>query len=230
MTAIVLSCEHASPRVPAGVHLGLSAEVMASHVAWDPGALPLAEALALELGAPLLAGQVSRLVCDLHRRESHPDCTRAEAWGVVVPGNVDLSPAAREARLAAFHRPWRRALEAEVERALREGGRCLHLSLHSFTPHLPHGERDLDVGVLFREDRPWTASTCEALLGALHQAGFDARANQPYGGLGEATTTWFEERLPPERYAGIELELSQALPAAALPRLLHALLPPLREA
>lgn len=230
MTAIVLSCEHASPRVPSGVRLGLSDAQLASHAAWDPGALELAEALALELRAPLLAGSVSRLVCDLHRRESHPDCTRAEAWGLRVPGNEGISPEAREARLAAYHRPWRRALEAEVGRAIDFGGRCLHLSVHSFTPHLSHGERDLDVGVLFREDRLWTAQVCERLLQALRAAGLDARPNQPYGGLGEATTTWFEERLGPEVYAGVELELSQALPPEALASISRALLPALRHA
>ncbi|MCB9745583.1 MAG: N-formylglutamate amidohydrolase [Alphaproteobacteria bacterium] len=229
MTAIVMSCEHASRRVPAGVNLGVSEADLQSHVAWDPGALELAEALALRLSAPLLSGVVSRLVCDLHRREEHPECTRGEAWGVEVPGNQGLDHDARQARLEAFHRPWRRALEAEVRRAIARGGRCLHLSVHSFTPHLEHGERDLDIGVLFRPERPWTVEVSERLLGALREAGFDARANQPYGGYGEATTTWLEERLAPDRYAGVELELSQALPLSDQRRLVDPLARALRR-
>ena len=66
----------------------------------------------------------------------------------MVPGNLDLSAVERERRLAAHHRAWRRALLAEVADAVSEHGRCLHVSVHSFTPHLPHGERDLDVEVL----------------------------------------------------------------------------------
>ncbi|MCB9764540.1 MAG: N-formylglutamate amidohydrolase [Alphaproteobacteria bacterium] len=219
---VVLSCEHASARTPPGLDLGVPASHL-GHEVWDPGALDVAQALALRLAAPLLSGQVNRLVCDLHRRETHPEVTRADAWGLAVPGNAGLSPQARAARLAAFHAPFRRALRAEVDRAIGLHSACAHVSVHSFTPHLPHGERDLDVGVLFRPDRAFATAVGDALLAALAQAGFDARLNQPYQGVGEATTTWLEEQLPDRRYAGVEIELSQRLDDVALARVVEAL-------
>ena len=43
---VVVVCEHASNRMPAGLGgLGLAPELLTSHIAWDPGALGLARAL-----------------------------------------------------------------------------------------------------------------------------------------------------------------------------------------
>ena len=223
MAGIVVSCEHATAWVPSEIDLGIVPELLHTHIAWDPGALPVAEALAHRCRAPLFRGRVSRLVCDVHRREGHPEVMRVDAWGVRVPGNEGLSPEAVEARLRSFHRPFRRALHASVDEAISARGRCLHLSIHSFDPGLSSGERDLDVGVLFRPERALCAAVGAALLDALRAAGFDARVNQPYDGYGEATTTWLEESRPDLRYVGIEIELSQALDADAGGRVAQAL-------
>src|SRR3712207_1306128 len=71
---ILLICEHASNRLPARYGaLGLSVAERESHIAWDPGALGLAQNLSFLLDAPLIHAAVSRLVIDLNREPSAPD-------------------------------------------------------------------------------------------------------------------------------------------------------------
>ena len=212
MTALVLTVEHASCAVPPGLDLGLPAEVVSSHIGWDPGALPLAEALASARGAPLHAGAVSRLVVDLNRRESDPGAIPAVAFGVRVPGNEGLAPADRDARLRRWHRPFRAAVACDVAARVASGG-CLHLSVHSFDPSLSADRSGLDLGVLFDPARPAEVAVARALLDALVAAGLGARVNAPYAGTAEGHTTALRERHP-KGYVGIELELAQGLPPA----------------
>jgi predicted N-formylglutamate amidohydrolase len=205
----LLTCEHASSAVPDGVALGVDPSVLDSHVAWDPGALAIAEALRERFGTPLHAGTWSRLVVDLNRDPDGAYVVPEVAFGVPVPGNAALSAELRTERVAALHRPFR---EAVLAAAVAEAHRAplLHLSVHSFTPRLEvQGRfevRDYPLGVLFDEDRAPEVAVAERILGALRAAGWDARANQPYAGSGEGTTTWLRRELPPDRYSGLEVE------------------------
>ncbi|MGE0709848.1 MAG: N-formylglutamate amidohydrolase [Planctomycetota bacterium] len=211
--ALLLTAEHASRAVPPGVELGVDEAALASHRGWDPGSLVVGQDVAERLGEPLLAGRWTRLWVDLNRREENPEVIPTASFSVAVPGNRDLPPAAREARLAA-HRAHRAEARARLDAALARAARCLHLAFHSFTPELPG--RELEVGVLFDPDRAWEAERAEALLAALRARGWDARANQPYLGVDDGLTTWLRERYPAARYAGIELEANQGLPPARL--------------
>ena len=97
----VLTCEHATNEVPEEFgNLGLDDALLETHIAWDPGARPVAEALARLLDAPLIMPQVSRLVCDCNRphgsAESMPDSS--EIYD--IPGNRDLTPGQRDAAFA----------------------------------------------------------------------------------------------------------------------------------
>uniref|UniRef100_A0AAN0NKQ8 N-formylglutamate amidohydrolase n=1 Tax=Yoonia rhodophyticola TaxID=3137370 RepID=A0AAN0NKQ8_9RHOB len=70
---VVLICEHASNFIPAELKdLGLSADAKRSHVAWDPGALGVAQAMSDGLDATLVASRVSRLVYDCNRPQTPP--------------------------------------------------------------------------------------------------------------------------------------------------------------
>lgn len=203
---LILSCEHARNELPDGLDLGLDEEALRSHIAWDEGALELARTLALATGAPLIEGEVSRLVVDLNRREEDPGVIPTVAFGVPVPGNQGLGAEQRQARFLRYHRPYRARILAEVGRA----SPCLHLSIHSFTPVLHGEERTVRLGLLFDPDRSAEARHAERLRQALRAAGVDARFNEPYLGTDEGLTTWLRERFADERYAGIELELHPA--------------------
>lgn len=228
----VISCEHASRAVPPGELLGLDPADLAGHHAWDEGAAELAEALSRALGAPLCLGEVSRLVVDLNRAEANPQVIPAESFGLQVPGNRRLAIMERERRLARYHRPYRARVRAAVEAALAARGRCLHLSVHSFSAVLSERRREVEVGVLFDPARPSEVGASEALLGGLRERGWDARPNDPYLGTDDGLTTWLRAELDAPSYAGLELEASSDLVAAGrlgeLGRDLAALLGELR--
>jgi predicted N-formylglutamate amidohydrolase len=204
---MMLTCEHASQEVPPGVELGVGADVLASHVAWDQGAAAIARVLADRLDAPLFLGTYTRLYADLNRFEDRANVIPEVAFGVPVPGNRDLGPAAREARIAAVHRPWRARVRAAAESLVGQGP-CVHWSIHSFTPQLGTDVRGYDMGILFDPERALDRVVAEAMIALLSEVGLDVRANKPYLGTGDGTTTWLRQQFPEDRYAGIEVETS----------------------
>lgn len=210
---LVLTCEHASHAVPPGVDLRVGDEVLRSHVSWDPGAVEVARRLADSTGAPLHVGRFSRLVVDLNRREE--DAVPDVAFGVPVPGNASLPPEARIERIARWHRPWRRRARQLVEDTIARHGRCLHVSVHSFTPVLGEERREVQAGVLFDPARPEEVRVAGLLLETLRARRLDARPNEPWLGVADGLTTWLRTLFSDSVYAGIELEWSQGLSASA---------------
>jgi predicted N-formylglutamate amidohydrolase len=212
---VLVTCEHASCAVPIELHeLGLPRRVLRSHRGWDPGALPIAEALAAALPAPLVVGQWSRLVADLNRSADHARVIAAAVDGRMVPGNTSLDAAARKARLATFWQPYRDAVATLVRQAQRRGP-VLHLSVHSFTERLGGVERRNDVGLLFDPARARERAVSTALRRALVAAGLSVRFNFPYFGHTDGVTTWLRREHPAARYLGIELECNQRLSRTA---------------
>ena len=112
---VIIVCEHAANWIPTQLDaLGLDDEVRQSHIAWDPGALGVARKLAELLQGPLIEGCISRLVYDLNRPPESPTAIPATSEIFDVPGNRDLSDAARAQRVEAVYEPFRAALAAEI--------------------------------------------------------------------------------------------------------------------
>ena len=204
---LVISCEHASNRVPAGVDLGVTAAVLDSHVAWDHGAKEIAGALASRFGAPLFLGEWTRLFVDLNRFPASATVIPAVAFGTPVPGNVGLSAAERACRLEG-HAAWRASVASAVSAAIARCGSCVHLSIHSFTPELGGEVRDYDMGILFDPERTLDRRVADSLLVGLRSAGLSSRANEPYAGVGDGMTSALRLLHGEHLYAGIEVETS----------------------
>ena len=149
----VLTCDHASNRVPPSVgggDLGLPPEDMARHIAWDVGAAGTVRALAPRLDAPAILSDFSRLVIDPNRGEDDPTLLMRLYDGTIIPANRHADAAERARRLDAFHRPYHAALEGLLA-ARPDAAIC---SVHSFTPQLRgRPPRPWQVGVLFASDR-----------------------------------------------------------------------------
>jgi predicted N-formylglutamate amidohydrolase len=205
MTArLLLTCEHGGNAIPATHrHLFASAEaVLASHRGWDPGSLDVARTIARVCGAPLLEVRVSRLLVDANRSPGHPRVfstyTRA------------LAKDARDALLARYHAPHHRAAADEASSLARQGD-MLHLSIHSFTPSLDGRVRNVDLGLLYDPARSCERRCADALSVALSRRlpGLRIRRNAPYRGVSDGLTKVLRRKLDTERYAGLELEISQ---------------------
>ncbi len=176
---VLLVCEHAGNRVPARYgDLGVTEDVLASHVAWDPGAHAVSRGLSRRLGAVLVAQTVSRLVYDCNRPPDALDAMPARSEVHAIPGNAGLSQEARGERVRSVYRPFEAQLKARCDAHAAAHAQGAVLTIHSFTPTFHGRPRSVEIGVLHGEDRR-LADALLAVAGATSE--YDVRRNAPYG-------------------------------------------------
>lgn len=208
----VVTCEHAGHEVPdRWRHLFAGqGELLRSHRGWDPGAFELGAELARLLGAPYVAQRVTRLLVETNRSERHPrlfsEFTR------------DLPSEERRELVETYYRPHRRRVVEAIEDVLRRADVAIHVGVHSFTPVWDGEERRVDVGLLYDPASPLEKDLCARWVAELRRVRPDLRIrrNAPYRGVSDGLTKtlrrlFHQEFSGTERYAGIELEVSQAL-------------------
>jgi predicted N-formylglutamate amidohydrolase len=185
----LLVCDHAGRAIPATLGgLGLPVEATWRHIAWDVGAGELAIALAERLDAPALLASYSRLVVDCNRRLEDATAFTTAGDGHRIPGNEALSPAERERRAAACHRPYHAAIEQRLASWEAGGATPTLVAVHSFTPVFRSAARPWHVGVLWDEDE----RIALPLLARLRaERGLVVGDNEPYSGRFPADyTVW----------------------------------------
>jgi predicted N-formylglutamate amidohydrolase len=205
----IVSCEHASNAVPDEIDLGVGADVLESHVAWDPGALVVARRLATLFGVECIAGEWTRLVADLNRSATNPEVVPVQAFGVDVPGNASLSDVEVLQRVDRYHRPHWNAVQGRVEQILFTGRVACHISVHSFTEVYQGRHRAVDFGFLIDPDHLLELGVSNYLKDDLFAHDLDVRINEPYDGRDDAVTAALRNRYPADRYIGLEIEISQ---------------------
>ena len=174
----VLVCDHASNTLPSAYgSLGLSVADLTRHIAWDPGAAPVARLMSTALDAPLVESCVSRLVIDCNRPLDAPDLIPAISETTVIPGNCDLSEEARAARIALAYDPFHAAIEDVVAERLAAGRETRLVSVHSFNPVYKGVQRPWHIGIIHDDDRRLAAP----LIAALQSLdGIVVGVNEPY--------------------------------------------------
>jgi predicted N-formylglutamate amidohydrolase len=207
---LVVSCEHAGRSVPAAWAAsfeGLGA-LLDSHRGWDPGALELGRQLADAFDVPLHAATTTRLLIDTNRSIGHR--------GLFSEVTARLPPAQHREIVERYYRPYRDAVEGEVAGHVAAGRRVLHVGSHSFTPVLDGVARRADVAWLYDPRRPAESALAAAWMTALARRApqLRLRRNYPYRGRGDGLTALLRRRHPDDAYAGIELEVNQAIVAA----------------
>lgn len=176
---IVLICEHASNRVPRSLHgLGLDDETLSSHVAWDPGASPVARLMAAMFDAPLVLQRFSRLVYDCNRPPEAESAMPARSEAFDIPGNVGLTSEDRAARTEALYRPFREKIASVIDGVTQLGRTPVVVTIHSFTPIFHGKRRSVELGLLHDVD----TRLVDAMLEASATVGdLVIRRNEPYG-------------------------------------------------
>ncbi len=158
--SVIVVCEHASCRIPKELRdLGLNADALRSHIAWDPGALPVAQAMARQMSASLIYGGVSRLVYDCNRPPEADDAMPANSEDFAIPGNASLSDADRKARVDEVYKPFCLELAGMLDRH-RETLELM-VTIHSFTPVYRGQKRTVELGLLHGEDERFALKMLE---------------------------------------------------------------------
>ena len=161
---LIVVCEHAGRAIPRSLgDLGLPEPERSRHIAWDIGALALAEALAERLDAILFSQVYSRLVCDCNRQPSARDFIPEISELTRIPGNIGLNAAARQARERAIFRPFHDRIEAEMDERMAAGERPILVTVHSFTPVFKGVARPWAAAVLYNRDRELAPRIAELL-------------------------------------------------------------------
>lgn len=174
-SALVLVCEHASAHMPEDYnHLGLPPEAREAHIAWDPGALGVAEHLSKRLDATLVAATLSRLLYDCNRPPNAPGAMPERSEVFNIPGNVGLSVQDRAARIEGIYVPF----HAAVADVLAHRTTPVLVTIHSFTPTFHDRPRSVEIGLLHDSD----TRLADAMLNTAPQhTALKVERNAPYG-------------------------------------------------
>ena len=181
---VLILCDHARNAFPAKYGtLGLPAEALARHIAYDIGAAWLTRRLAACLGAPAVLSTFSRLLIDPNRGADDPTLVMRYSDGAIVPGNARVDAAEIARRTETYWRPYRDSVQTTAQAMLAAGRAPAIVAIHSFTPIWRGFVRPWKAGVLYDGDD----RLARAVLRGLAQEGLAAQEigdNEPYrGGL-----------------------------------------------
>ena len=217
---LMLTCEHASNKLPAAFKSAVPAEVLKTHRAYDIGALAVFRKL-VKFAKPefYCEGKYSRLFVDLNRT-----ITNKSAFSDYLRDNAKA-----KALATAYWYEYRAAIEQFVEATLRHDSlrpfnklsgpstssgtskpSIVHLGIHSFTPELNGKVRNTDIGILYDPSRPQESAYARVIkdeIKRLHPE-MKVRFNYPYKGTSDGLTTTLRKKFGTQ-YAGIEIEINQ---------------------
>lgn len=176
---LILACDHAGNSVPRRLgSMGLNENDLEDHIGIDIGIYATSSWVAHLLDAPLIGQTYSRLVVDCNRQPGTPGSIPEVSDGRVVPANLNLSVADRQARVAEIFEPYHAALDRLIgeRRAFLRRAPVL-CAMHSFTRVYGGTKRKCDIGVIHGPD----AGIADRLLSALTSAGgLRVDRNEPY--------------------------------------------------
>ncbi len=172
----ILVAEHSSNRLPKPLGtLGLPESELQRHIAWDIGAEEVARRLSRLIDAPLVLQRYSRLAYDCNRPPDSPDAMPEISETTHIPGNRNLSPDDKLARIREIYRPFHAAIADLLDVRAAKGTRSVVVTVHSFTPVYKGRSRSVQLGILHDRDTR-LAERLITIFPDVH-----ARLNEPYG-------------------------------------------------
>ena len=160
----VIVVDHASWRLPRRLgHLGLPPSELQRHIAWDIGALAVAQRISAALDAPLIAQNYSRLVIDCNRDPGVESSIPTVSEWSSVPGNLDLTAAQAAARRTEIFDPYHDCIRAVLDARLAAGRRSILVAQHSMTDRYKGVARAMQAAILYNRDRRFAGLVLEML-------------------------------------------------------------------
>jgi predicted N-formylglutamate amidohydrolase len=149
-SAFLLTADHAGRTIPRVLgDLGLSADDLKRHIAWDIGIAGVTTRLAALLDATAVLQTYSRLVVDCNRRPAWASAFPAVSEATVIPGNARLSEAEKLIRRREIFEPY----HEEITRLIAaRPEQPIYVAMHSFTPVYLGQERPMEVAVLYNRN------------------------------------------------------------------------------
>ncbi|WP_179395393.1 N-formylglutamate amidohydrolase [Lacticaseibacillus absianus] len=204
---LVVSLPHSGTWCPASMRAALRPDVVLANTDWF---LPALYEWLPAMGVTTLVNRVNRYVADPNRSRRGPHDGSYEQTAVYTRNTfghplyrTPLPPRVIQARLRAYHTPYRDRLQALLAAKQATFGRVVLLDLHSFAeyPH-DHETPPADVVIGNRHDLTASRAIRQRISAALADEGFSVAANHPFAG-GDITQTY--GRLP--GVAALQVEL-----------------------
>jgi predicted N-formylglutamate amidohydrolase len=174
----VIAVDHAGARIPRRLaNLGLPAQELKRHIAWDIGALEVARRMSELLDAPLVAQNYSRLVIDCNRDPKVASSIPLISESSEIPGNIGLSEnQALERRVQIFD-PYHERICGLLDERLAAGRPTILVAQHSMTNIFKGVQREMHAAVLYNRDRRFAGLMLDMLRREPHLIIGD---NEPY--------------------------------------------------
>jgi predicted N-formylglutamate amidohydrolase len=174
----VIVVDHAGRRLPRALgDLGLPPAELERHIAWDIGALAVAQRMAAALDAPLVAQNYSRLVIDCNRDPKVASSIPTVGESIAIPGNTGLSEVEAEARRTAIFEPYHAHVAALLDERIAAGRPTILVAQHSMTDVFKGVRREMHAAVLYNRDRRFAGLVLEELR---REPGLVVGDNEPY--------------------------------------------------
>ena len=219
---LMLTCEHASNKLPAAFKKFVPADVQKTHRAYDIGALQVFRKL-VKFAKPEFSceGKFSRLFVDLNRTITNKSAF-SEHYGKLEASDKNAAEKVK-AQATKFWTEYRAAIEKFIasslsmpkrttskNRAAKSTTTIVHLGIHSFTPVLNGMVRNADIGILYDPARPLERKFAQVIKAEILRLypKMRVRFNYPYKGSSDGLTTALRKKFGP-RYVGIEIEMNQ---------------------
>ena len=213
---LMLTCEHASNRLPAAFKKAVPAKVIETHRAYDIGAVQVFRKL-VKFAKPEFSceGKISRLFVDLNRT-----ITNKAAFSEYYETLETCDKAAADkatAQATAYWTEYRANIEKFVAKNIDSNSKVrkndvaiVHLGIHSFTPVLNGKVRNTDIGILYDPARPQERTYANVIKDEIKRLypTMKVHFNYPYKGTSDGLTTTLRKKFGP-RYVGIEIEINQ---------------------
>jgi predicted N-formylglutamate amidohydrolase len=147
---LFLVADHAGRAIPQRLgDLGVAANELERHIAWDIGIAAVTEQLSEALDATAVLQTYSRLVIDCNRRPEWASAIPLVSEHTRVPGNEGLSEPEREARRREIFAPYHDRISKLLRARLDAGRRTVLVAMHSFTPVFKGVARAVEIGILY---------------------------------------------------------------------------------
>jgi predicted N-formylglutamate amidohydrolase len=160
----VIVVDHASRRIPRRLgDLGLPVSELQRHIAWDIGALGVAQLVSADLDATLVAQNYSRLVIDCNRDPRVSSSIPTLGESTPIPGNLDLSAEQIAARRREIFDPYHDHVRALLDERLAAGRPTILVSQHSMTDIFKGVRREMHAAVLYNRDRRFAGLVLDML-------------------------------------------------------------------
>lgn len=200
---LVISCEHGGNDIPAAYqkYVRHHQALLQTHQGYDPGTLHLFKKVKA-LSDTAMSNTISRLLIECNRSLHHPSLFSEISSG--------FSKSEKKHLIATVYLPYRNTIENAIGAFIKQQEIVLHISLHSFTPHLHGEERNNDIGLLYDSKNLGEKQLCALWKQQLQKQNpsLKIRYNYPYRGNADGFTTYLRKQFP-SQYIGIELEINQ---------------------